>query len=80
MAAERQGRLEDAYLSGTMESVDFSSQILAHNTEQVFVVRMPASAGWSDLGAPDRVMNALADAGLDSRRRTLRENVVTAIA
>lgn len=80
MAAERQGRLEDAYLSDALESVDFSSQVLARNTEQLFVVRMPVSAGWSDLGAPDRVMNALADAGLESRRRALRESVVAVVA
>jgi hypothetical protein len=80
MAAQRKGRLEDAYLSEALESVDFSSQVLARSTEQLFVVRMPASAGWSDLGAPERVMNALADAGLESRRRALREGVVAALA
>ncbi|HXE64620.1 MAG TPA: sugar phosphate nucleotidyltransferase [Bryobacteraceae bacterium] len=80
MAAQRQGRLEDAYLSEALESVDFSSQVLARSTEQLFVVRMPSSAGWSDLGVPERVMSALADAGLESRQRTLREGVVAAMA
>jgi mannose-1-phosphate guanylyltransferase len=80
MAAQRKGRLEDAYLSDRLESVDFSSQVLARNTEQLFVVRMPSSAGWSDLGAPDRVMNALVDAGLESRRRALGEGVAVAVA
>lgn len=78
MTAQERGRLEDAYLSEGLESVDFSSQVLAHSTEQLFVVRMPSSAGWSDLGAPERVMNALADAGLESRRRALREGVIAA--
>jgi mannose-1-phosphate guanylyltransferase len=76
MAAQRQGRLEDAYLSDSLEPVDFSSLVLARNTEQLFVVRMPASAGWSDLGAPERVMNALAEAGLEFRRRALRQPAV----
>jgi mannose-1-phosphate guanylyltransferase len=80
MAAEREDRLEDAYLSDALESVDFSSQVLARGTEQLFVVRMPSSAGWSDLGAPDRVMNALTDAGLESRRRALRKSIAAAIA
>jgi len=76
IAAEGAGRLEDAYLNEALESVDFSSQVLARSAEQLFVVRMPSRAGWSDLGAPERVMNALAAAGLDSRRRAPRENVV----
>ena len=80
MAAQRRGRLEDAYLSEALESVDFSNQVLAHSTEQLFVVRMPASAGWSDLGAPERVMNALGAAGLESRHHALREGVVAAVA
>jgi mannose-1-phosphate guanylyltransferase len=64
MAARRRGCPEDAYLGDTLESVDFSSQVLARSTEQLFVVRMPLSAGWSDLGAPERVMNALAQSDL----------------
>jgi mannose-1-phosphate guanylyltransferase len=78
MAAERQGRLEDAYLDDSLKSVDFSSRVLARSAEQLFVARMPASAGWSDLGAPERVMNALADAGLESRWRALREGAALA--
>lgn len=67
MAAQRQGRLEDAWLGDSLESVDFSSQVLTRNTEQLFVVRMPSSAGWSD-------------AGFESRQRALREGVVAAVA
>jgi mannose-1-phosphate guanylyltransferase len=80
MTAQRKGRLEDAYLSEALAPVDFSSQVLARSTEQLFVVRMPASAGWSDLGAPERVMDALANAGMESRHRALREGVVAALA
>ncbi len=80
IAAQWQGRLEDAYWNDALEPVDFSNQVLARSTEQLFVLRMPASAGWSDLGAPERVMNALADAGLESRRRALREGVAAAVA
>jgi mannose-1-phosphate guanylyltransferase len=71
LAARRRGRLEDAYLGDALPSVDFSSDVLARSTDQLFVVRMPSSAGWSDLGAPERLMNALADAGLQSRHRSL---------
>ncbi|HEY4089484.1 MAG TPA: sugar phosphate nucleotidyltransferase [Bryobacteraceae bacterium] len=80
VAAQRKGRLEDAYLNEALEPVDFSSDVLARSTEQLFVVRMPSSAGWTDLGAPERVMNALADAGLESRHRALRQGVVAAVA
>src|SRR6185312_15735443 len=71
------GRLEDAYLSESLASVDFSSQVLARSAEQLFVAKMPASAGWSDLGAPDRAINVLADAGPESRGSALREGVFT---
>jgi hypothetical protein len=80
MTAQRHGRLEDAGLGDSLESVDFSSQVLTRSTEQLFVVRMPSSAGWCDLGAPERVMNALADAGFESRQRALREGVAPAVA
>jgi mannose-1-phosphate guanylyltransferase len=72
MRARRQGRIEDAYLSEALATVDFSSEVLARCAASLFVVSMPASAGWSDLGAPERVMTALAGAGFESRRRALR--------
>lgn len=64
MTARRRGCLDDAYLGDILESVDFSTQVLARSTEQLFVVRMPVSAGWSDLGVPERVMTALAQSDL----------------
>lgn len=41
------------------QSVDFSRDILAHQTKRLLVLR-DTSSGWADLGSPDRVLGLLA--------------------
>ena len=42
-----------------LQSVDFSRDILAHQTKRLLVLR-DSGSGWADLGSPDRVLGLLA--------------------
>ena len=42
-----------------LQSVDFSRDILAHQTNRLLVLR-DSGSGWADLGSPDRVLGLLA--------------------
>jgi len=71
-SAEWRGKAEDAYLREDFKPVDFSRSVLARCTDQVLVVRLPSEAGWSDLGAPERVMKTLEHVGIEPRHMPLR--------
>ncbi len=70
--ARRNGDAADAYHEG-LASVDFSRHVLSRCASQLLVARMPASVGWSDLGAPERVLATLAKAGIGPRQLALSE-------
>ena len=43
-----------------LPNVDFSRDILAHQTNRLLVLR-DSGSGWADLGSPDRVLGLLAE-------------------
>ncbi len=59
-AGIRAGRLDASY--GSIPSVDFSRGVLACQPERLLVIRDVAS-GWTDLGSPRRVFDAVARQG-----------------
>jgi mannose-1-phosphate guanylyltransferase len=53
------------HLYDRLSSADFSKQVLSVSTEMLSVANC-GDAGWSDLGDPRRLVNALSEAGVDS--------------
>jgi len=53
-------------LYSVLDPVDFSHEVLSHSTDRLTVLRLE-NIRWSDLGKPERVMAALAEAGIQPR-------------